>query len=219
VDGRRATTGDGDVMHAHAQASGPGGFWILALMWLGMMAAMMAPTVWPWVRAFHRFAGDARDGWRATVHFVLGYLIAWLAYAIGASGLQLALGRGGLLDHVTATATSGAASAIFLAAGLYQFTPLKRACLTHCRDPLSYLLTRWRNGPIGGLRLGLHHGIFCVGCCWALMATALAVGVMSRWWMAALAATTFAEQVVPQGHRMRLPLGIALLAAAVWRLA
>jgi predicted metal-binding membrane protein len=104
---------------------------------------------------------------------------------------------------------------IFLVAGLYQFAPLKRACLTHCRTPLGYFLTRWRNGPMGAVRMGLHHGLFCVGCCWALMATAFAVGVMNAWWMAALSVLALVEQVAPRGQAVRRVLGAAFLVAGI----
>jgi predicted metal-binding membrane protein len=107
---------------------------------------------------------------------------------------------------------------IFLIAGLYQFAPLKRACLTHCRTPLGYFLTRWPNGPMGAFRMGLHHGLFCVGCCWALMATAFAVGVMNAWWMAALGALTLVEQIAPQGQTLRRALGCAFVVAGLFRL-
>jgi predicted metal-binding membrane protein len=126
----------------------------------------------------------------------------------------LALARSSALDASGALAPL-AGSAVLVAAGAFQFAPLKRACLTHCRHPLTYLLAKWRNGPVSGVRLGLAHGAFCVGCCWALMATSLAVGMTSLWWMVALAAAVFVEQVVPHGHRIRIPLGIALIACGV----
>lgn len=103
---------------------------------------------------------------------------------------------------------------ILFTAGAFQFAPLKRACLMHCRNPLTYFLARWRDGSSGGFRMGFHHGLFCVACCWALMATTLAVGVMSLWWMAALALVTFAEQVSPWGDRVRQIAGIGLIAAS-----
>ena len=204
-------------MHGHAGAAGADGFWPLTAMWFGMMTAMMAPTVWPWVRAFHRFSGrESAQRVRATAEFVAGYLIAWLAYSIGAASLQVGLQRAGLLGHPAGSVPSGLGTAVFLFAGLYQFAPIKRACLTHCRTPLGYFLSRWHDGPPGGLRLGVNHGLFCVGCCWALMATSFAVGIMNWWWMAALAACAVIEQVAPNGHRVRVPLGAGLMIAGVW---
>jgi predicted metal-binding membrane protein len=205
-------------MAGHAHVAPGSAFWPLALMWFGMMAAMMAPAAWPWVRAYHRFGGEtgAADV-VATARFVAGYLLAWLAYAIGAALLQRALQLTALMPSSSDTVIPRAGAVIFLFAGVYQFAPLKRACLTHCRTPLGYFLTRWHTGPIGAFRTGLHHGLFCVGCCWALMATAFAVGVMNVWWMAALAVLALVEQVAPQGQMLRRALGAAFLVAGVWR--
>jgi predicted metal-binding membrane protein len=188
----------------------------LTLMWFGMMAAMMAPAAWPWVRAFHRFAGAGRDaGVRATARFASGYLLAWLGYAIGAAMLQRAFERTALMPPTTVIVVPGLGAIIFLIAGIYQFAPIKRACLTHCRTPLGYFLTEWRSGPMGAFRMGLNHGLFCVGCCWALMATAFAVGIMNVWWMAALGVLAFTEQYAPQGHLLRRVLGGMFLAVGV----
>lgn len=203
--------------HAHGLAAG---FLPLTLMWFGMMAAMMAPTVWPWVRSFGRF-DESRTGLAAvaaTSVFAGGYLAAWLAYSVVATLVQQALQAVSLLDPLSGM-TAAAGGVVFIAAGLYQFAPLKRACLTHCRSPFTYFLSRWREGAVGAFRMGFGHGAYCVGCCWALMATALAVGVMNPWWMAALAALALVEQVAPGGRALRVPLGVALVAAGIWRMA
>ena len=171
----------------------------LAAMWFGMMTLMMAPTVSPWVFAVRRLGGNPAT-------FSTGYIGAWLIYSFAAASIQW------LLPHELPNA---AAAAILFAAGAFQFAPIKRACLMHCRNPLTYFLTRWRDGAAGGFRMGFGHGIFCVACCWALMATTLAVGVMSLWWMAALAVVTFAEQVSPWGDRVRVGVGISLLCGSV----
>ena len=203
-------------MPAHSHGAPALAFWPLALMWFGMMAAMMAPTAWPWVRAFHVFMGDgraARTG--ATARFGLGYLAAWLAYAVFAALLQRVLERAALMSPSEGVVIPRMAAVTFLLAGLYQFAPLKHACLTHCRTPIGYFLTRWRNGPMGAFQMGLHHGLFCVGCCWALMLTAFAVGVMNAWWMAVLALLSLVEQVAPQGHLLRRTVGILFVAGAL----
>jgi predicted metal-binding membrane protein/outer membrane protein assembly factor BamB len=207
---------------SHAHAADPIGVAPLTLMWFGMMAAMMAPTVWPWVRSFHRF-GPGHASVRAsslagTVQFAAGYLVAWLGYSIVAALAQRTLQSGATLDHAAVIISAPISAIVFLVAGLYQFAPLKRACLTHCRSPFGYFLARWRNGPTGGFRMGIDHGLYCVGCCWALMATTLAVGVMSVWWMIALAVVALVEQVAPGGDRLRRRLGAALIVAAVWLL-
>ena len=173
----------------------------LVAMWFGMMTLMMVPTVSPWVLAVNRLGGNPAI-------FSTGYVAAWLLYSLVAASIQL------LLPHELPKAL--AASILFLA-GAFQFAPIKRACLMHCRNPLTYFLTRWRDGASGGFRMGFGHGIFCVACCWALMATTLAVGVMSLWWMAALALVTFAEQVSPWGDRVRVIAGVSLIGACLFR--
>ena len=201
------------VGHAHI-TSNP--FFPLTAVWLAMMALMMAPAAWPWVRAFDRFAGEGswlRRRW-ATASFSGGYIAAWGLFAIAAARLQLATAGIAWLDEQQRVPPV-AGAAIFIVAGLYQFSSLKSACLTHCRSPFSYLLARWSNGPANGFRLGFGHGVFCVGCCWALMLTVFAVGVMNLWWMAALTVVVFLEQVVPEGDRLRTPLGVALIAAGL----
>jgi predicted metal-binding membrane protein len=206
-------------MTGHAHAAPGVAFWPVALMWFGMMTAMMAPAAWPWVRAYYRFSGGGRAAdTGATARFAAGYLLAWLAYAIGAALLQRVLLRTALMPPASDVVIPRVGAVILLVAGLYQFAPLKRACLKHCRTPLGYFLTRWRNGPMGAFRMGLQHGLFCVGCCWALMATAFAVGVMNVWWMAALGVLAFVEQVAPQGQMLRRALGTAFLVAGIWRL-
>jgi predicted metal-binding membrane protein len=206
-------------MAGHAHAAADAAFSTLALMWFAMMAAMMAPTAWPWARAYHRF-GDAKRGAdiSATAQFASGYLLAWLGYAVGAALLQRALQSAALMQPSGDIVIPRLGAIVFLIAGAYQFAPLKRACLTHCRTPIGYFLTRWINGPTGALRMGLRHGFFCVGCCWALMATAFAVGVMNAWWMTALGIVALVEQIAPRGERLRRVLGVAFLVAGIIRL-
>ena len=185
-------------------------------MWLAMMTAMMAPAAWPWVRAFHRFGVDvdAASGARggdAVVFERLPRRLARLFRRGGAAAAGTCPRCRGFDGRHSPTGGGGHPSV----AGLYQFAPQKRACLTHCRNPITYFLSRWRNGSPAGFRLGFGHGVFCVGCCWALMATALVVGMANLWWMAALTAVAFIEQVVPHGDRIRMPLGITLIAAGL----
>jgi predicted metal-binding membrane protein len=205
-------------MAGHTHATPDVAFWPLSLIWFGMMAAMMAPTAWPWVGAFHRLnAADRGGGMAATARFAVGYLVAWFGYAIGAALVQRTLQRTPLMA-ASDVVVPWMGGFIFLTAGLYQFAPIKRACLTHCRTPLGSFLTGWRNGPMAAFRMGLHHGLFCVGCCWALMATAFAVGVMNTWWMAALSMLALAEQIAPHGQMLRRALGFAFLVAGMLRL-
>jgi predicted metal-binding membrane protein len=197
----------------HSAHPGDLGFAALTAMWLVMMTAMMAPAAWPWIGAFRSYV-DRSIG--ATASFSGGYLSAWLMYALAAASIQIVLQRAAGLDPA-AGLEGVAGAAVLVGAGLYQFAPLKRACLTHCRSPVSYFLARWRNRPPGGFRLGFGHGLYCVVCCWALMATTVAVGMTNLWWMLALAVVVFVEQAAPGGDRLRLPLGAALTTAGVWR--
>ena len=170
-----------------------GGLGFYVTVWVAMMAAMMFPSVAPTVlmydrlRAGHRTRGKgaAPD---ATALFVAGYLCVWTAAGLGAYGLfelVRALDPAFLAwDEAGRYVTGG----VIVAAAVYQLTPLKQACLVKCRSPMMFLAERWRHGRAGGLELGLRHGGWCLGCCWALMAALFAVGVMSIGWMALIAA-------------------------------
>jgi predicted metal-binding membrane protein len=174
------------------------------LGWTVMMGVMMAPTVTPWIATYHRFGTAALP---ATVLFATGYLVVWAAF-----GFIVSVVRG------VAPAPAGYERAVLVAAGLFQFTALKQACLSHCRNPFSFMLARWKDGPASAFHLGASHGLYCVGCCWALMLTMFAVSIASAWWwMAALAAATYVEQGVSWGARVRVPVGLALIAAGFLR--
>jgi predicted metal-binding membrane protein len=198
-----------------------GGFALQVTAWAAMTVAMMAPLAWPWVRAFRRLL-DPGSGTAvrvaSTVSFAGGYLTAWLGWAVAAAALQQLLRGAGLIETHGGTAAA-AGSAILIGAGIFQFTPLKRACLRHCRNPLSFLLIRWRDGPPAPYRIGLAHGVYCVGCCWALMATMLAVGMTGFVWMAALTIATIAEQVLPSAFRLPAAIGTGLIAAGLFQAA
>jgi predicted metal-binding membrane protein len=182
--------------------------WFLGI-WLTMTAAMMLPSSAPMVLTYVRASPNARGG-----SFVLGYLVSWSAYGLAAylvyrlfAGFDwLGWERGGAY-------VAGAAIA---AAGLYQLTPLKRACLRHCRGPLRYVVHGWREGRSGALRMGAEHGLFCVGCCWGLMLALFALGVMSLFWTALVAAAMFAEKVLPRGERLAHGLALVLVALGLF---
>ncbi len=136
------------------------------IMWQAMMVAMMMPAQLPWLMAFAaitaRPTGSA-SRLRPVAALASGYFLVWFCYSVGAVALQIALQRADLLRDGRAGVSAAGVSLIL--AGLFQFAPFKRACLTHCRNPMTYLLARWRGGPRGGLRLGIAHGAYCVGCC------------------------------------------------------
>ena len=203
--------------HRH-EPSAPA-FLAATTMWLTMVVAMMMPTVLPWITAYAELVTPPGNGpsWRAIGAFTAGYLVVWALYALAAAALQMALMRIGLLAGDRIGPALG--GVVLLAAGAFQFAPLKGACLAHCRNPLSYFLARWHNGPIGGLRLGLSHGAYCLGCCWLVMLTALAMGVMNLTWMAVLTAVVALEQLAPAGVRLGRGFGVALLTWGAWLLA
>ena len=180
--------------------------WYLGI-WVTMTAAMMLPSAAPMVLTYARVARDAR-----TWVFVLGYLVAWTAFGLVAYGLYRLVARsspGWVAWNRQGPYVAGAALAL---AGLYQLSPLKEACLRHCRGPFRYLVHGWRDGRTGALRMGAEHGLFCVGCCWGLMLALFALGVMSLFWAAVVAAAIFAEKVLPRGLALARVLAVALVA-------
>lgn len=192
-------------MHIHTDQS----LLLVVLMWQTMMTAMMLPVVLPWASMVAVLGGTSRV--QSVTGFLGGYFGAWLAYSIVAAVVQVWLQRGGWLDLDTKL-NAAVGGGVLVAAGLFQFTPLKRSCLTHCRSPLSYFLSRWHDGPLQTWRIGLAHGLYCVGCCWALMAVAFAVGLMNLMWMAVLTAIVAAEQLLPWGEWVGRACGLALAA-------
>ena len=200
------------AQHAgHGAAAGV--FAAAATMWFAMMVAMMLPTVLPWILLFARMSRARGGGARETWSFVAGYLLAWLGYSLLAAGIQVPLAAAAALHGPDLRVAPAAGGAILLAAGLFQFTSLKRRCLTHCRSPLGYLLARWTDGPAAAISLGIRHGVYCVICCAALMAVSFALGVMNLWWMAALTAVLCVEKALPAGDRLGRAFGVVLV---VW---
>ena len=193
-----------------------GGFGSRWLMWLGMCALMMAPVVLPWLRAVARLARAEHGGGRVppVSGFALGYAVAWAAFSAAAAGVQGLVAAHALPGPWIAHAPVLAGSALVLAGG-FQFTGLKDACLSHCRSPLGYLLAHWRPGLAGAWSLGLRHGAFCLGCCWALMALALVTGAMEPLAMGLLAALMLGETLAPGGLRLVRPIGLALVLAGL----
>ena len=191
----------------------------LALMWIVMMIAMMIPSVAPVILLFAGLSRRRRiQGVLATPVsvFLLGYLIAWTGYAILAAITQSALHSAALLSPAMESASPLLGGAILILAGVYQWLPLKGACLSHCRSPLGFFSTEWREGVSGALQMGLRHGSYCVGCCWALMALLFVAGVMNLLWVTLLAVFVLAEKVVPNGRLLGRITGAALAGYGLW---
>ena len=192
-------------------------FGAIVLMWIIMMIAMMLPSAAP---VLLLFAGTQRDrvarGPSRVVAFALGYVVVWGGFSIVAATLQALLQERMLLSSSLAMTSAWLGAAVLALAGVYQLTPLKEACLVHCRSPLGFLLSRWRDGVGGALVMGVRHGAFCLGCCWALMALLFVGGVMNLAWVAALAVFVLTEKALARGPWLSRISGLALIAWAVW---
>ena len=190
--------------------------WWLFVMWAVMSVAMMLPTALPMVMLFSRFWEGRHpniESVKPTLLLVLGYLMVWIGFGFIAALVQLWLEHLELVTPVMGKMNSPIVGGLVLiGAGLFQLTPLKTACLSKCRTPMMFLNTRWREGRSGSFIMGLDHGTFCLGCCWALMLVMFVAGVMNLFWMAALAALMLAEKIVPKGDMLAKLTGWGLLA-------
>ncbi|HEX6047692.1 MAG TPA: DUF2182 domain-containing protein [Gemmatimonadaceae bacterium] len=186
-------------------------------MWAVMMVGMMSPSAAPVVLLFAATHARRADGSaRAAVPmFGLGYIAVWVAFSACATLAQWALHQAALLSPTMAAASPRLAGALLIAAGVYQLTPLKHACLTHCQTPLGFLVTHWRDGTAGAFQMGLRHGNYCLGCCWALMGVLFAVGVMNLAWVAALTAFILLEKMGEGGQRVARVGGVLLIVLGV----
>ncbi|MGE3343803.1 MAG: DUF2182 domain-containing protein [Vicinamibacterales bacterium] len=193
-------------------------FLLMWAMWAAMMAAMMLPSASPFVLLYATAAARrASSGGASQLHALVGgYLLVWGLFSLAATTLQWLLGRSGLLTPMLEPAASAFAAALLLVAGVYQWSPLKRACLRWCRTPLSLLSSQRRDGAAGALALGAEHGTYCLGCCWALMLLLFAGGVMSLTVILALTALVAVEKLAPFGEQSARVSGALLVAAAGW---
>jgi predicted metal-binding membrane protein len=171
------------------------------VMWTVMMVGMMTAPAAPMLILFAgtRSTTEGRGVSLPVLMFGLGYLAVWVGFSACAALTQWALHQGALLSPAMSASSPYIAGAILIAAGVYQLTPLKRVCLTQCQSPLAFLMTHWRSGNRGAFLMGLEHGVFCLGCCWALMLVLFAVGVMNLAWVAVLAVFILIEQIGPSG--------------------
>jgi predicted metal-binding membrane protein len=195
------------------------GVWALTIaMWWTMMVAMMTPSATPTIMLHarvhrHALAQGQTAGLAPTGPFAAGYLLVWLGFSIVAAVLHWWLERTGLLSTtMMGSQSKWLSGAVLIAAGLYQLSPWQNVCLSHCRSPAAFLSRHWRPGVWGAVRLGMLHGAFCVGCCWALMALLFVAGVMNLAWIAALTLLVLAEKLVPGGRWVAHGAGVAMLA-------
>ena len=159
------------------------------VMWAGMMVAMMLPSAAPMILTFDALERRNAPGASATARslaFAGAYLLVWIGFSALAAGAQWGLQAGGMLTPMIVSRSEPLTAGLLILAGLYQLTPLKQACLKRCRTPLGFLMAEWRDGTGGALAMGLRHGLYCAGCCWALMLLLFVAGVMNPVWIAAL---------------------------------
>jgi predicted metal-binding membrane protein len=182
------------------------------VMWWVMMIAMMVPGAAPMVLLFT--AIKRKQGVSPFVEawtFLGGYLLIWAGFSLVAALAHWGLERVGLLSMAMASTSAVLGGVILLAAGLYQFTPIKSACLRYCQSPVLFLSRHWRPGAVGALRMGLRHGSYCLGCCWFLMALLFVSGVMNLVSIAGIALYVACEKLLPLGHRLSRAAGVALI--------
>jgi predicted metal-binding membrane protein len=197
----------------------PGGTWLVpallyASAWVLMTAAMMLPSTWPLLRVFDRVLAARADRGRLLALLGLGYVAVWAAFGLLAHALHAALLEGVAAWPLLARRGELIGATVVFGAGAFQFSALKHRCLDKCRTPMSFVMSHWRGRAPAhdALRLGAHHGLFCVGCCWALMLLMFLVGAGSLGWMLLLAAAMAVEKNFAWGQRLSTPLGLALLA-------
>jgi len=192
---------------------------LMFAMWWVMMVAMMLPSAAPMILLFvtvsRKPAKQARPSVVALV-FAAGYLAAWSAFSIAAVTVQWLLASARLLSPMMESTSLALGGFLLVAAGIYQLTPLKDACLRHCRSPVYFVMNRWRPGPLGAFRMGCEHGVFCLGCCWILMGLLFYGGVMNLAWIGGLTAYVLIEKLAPMGDRIGRFTGTVLI---IWGVA
>ena len=191
---------------------------LVFVMWLTMMIAMMVSSAAPMVLLFAALkrkqsatASPLADAWL----FLGGYLLIWAGFSLVATLAQWQLDRAGLLSMAMASSSAVLGGGVLLLAGLYQFTPLKRACLRYCQSPVLFLSRYWRPGSAGALGMGLRHGLYCLGCCWFLMALLFVGGVMNLLWIVGITLYVGCEKLLPAGRHLSYAVGAALIGAGL----
>lgn len=197
-------------------------FAFMLVMWAVMMFAMMLPSVTPTVMIYERVRAKRQETGRPFVPtggFVLGYLLVWVGFSLSATVLNWWLHTNGALTSMMGRVAPTAGGVVLILAGLFQWTSLKQACLEHCRSPMGFLTAHWRNGMLGTVKMGVHHGVYCLGCCWMLMVLLFVMGVMNLVWVAILTIVVLAEKTLSHGRVFSRGLGVVLIAWGAWLIA
>lgn len=198
-----------------------GYFTLMFLMWGVMMTGMMLPSAAPAILMFGTVVRNRPQAQKSVLRsyvFAGGYLLAWAGFSLGATVLQWQLARVALLTPMMETASPVFAAGILIAAGVYQWTPFKGACLSHCRSPIEHLSQHWRPGIAGALHMGVRHGLYCLGCCWGLMLLLFIGGVMNLLWIAGITLVVLLEKLAPFGNWGGRIGGGILIAVGAWLL-
>jgi len=192
---------------------------LVFLMWAVMMLAMMVPAASPVILLFaeiNRRRNEQQTTFVSTAHFLLGYLTAWTGFSVIATLAQWGLLTAALVSPMMESTSKALGGGLLLIAGLFQFSRLKYACLAHCRSPMGFLATEWRRGSWGAFRMGLKHGSYCLGCCWALMGLLFAFGVMNLLWVAIISAFVLLEKITPPNQLVSRLSGLLFIGWAAW---
>jgi predicted metal-binding membrane protein len=192
----------------------------IAIWWV-MMPGMMLPSAAPMILTFatvNRRKRTRGQPFVPTAVFTTGYLIAWGLFGIAATVADWGLEQTALMSPMTQRLSPALGAAVVIVAGVYQLTPFKYVCLTNCRSPVDFVLNHWRDGAVGALRMGFEHGLYCLGCCWFLMALLFAAGTMSLLWMAAITAFVLAEKLFPAGQWIARGSGLVMMAFGLYLL-
>jgi predicted metal-binding membrane protein len=219
--GQHASMAGAMTMPAMMQWS-PTDIVFMLVMWAVMMFAMMLPSVTPTVMIFGRVREKREAAGRPfarTGAFVAGYLLAWVGFSLLATAANWWLHTHGSMSSMMGKVAPLTGGVLLIAAGTYQWTPLKKACLEHCRSPMSFLMQHWREGTSGAILMGLHHGAYCLGCCWLLMVLLFVLGVMNLPWVAVLSIVVLAEKTLPFGETLSRGAGVLLIAWGAWLVA
>jgi predicted metal-binding membrane protein len=215
--GEGTSAGMQDMVMAAAtpMAWTPGYAVLMFFMWWIMMMAMMLPSAAPMILLFAMISRKQREHgapYVPTGIFAAGYLLVWGGFSLVAVAAQWGLERTGLLSSMMIGTSVLLGAGLLIAAGAYQLSPLKHACLRHCRSPLFFISHHWRAGNLGALRMGIEHGAFCTGCCWFLMALLFYGGIMNLYWIVGLAVFVLLEKTIPGGHLLGRITGALLIA-------
>ncbi len=208
-----------DMPGMDGMAMAPMSFGLLAAMWIVMMIGMMLPSASPMIVMAARLTKAREPGNKSAFSagaFALGYLLVWSGFSLIAAAAQVALQEGVLSGEAMAIRSGPIAGGVLIAAGLYQWTPLKQFCLTKCRSPVGFFVSQWRAGRRGALLMGARHGAFCLGCCWLLMALLFVAGVMALPWVAAVAALVLLEKIAPKGEWIARVGGALMVGAGLY---